>query len=402
MERPLTVLQVIPRVNAGGAELGCVQVAEALVRAGHRAIVASQGGRFVGQLLSVGAEHITLPVATKNPFLMWLNSRRLADIIRREKVDIVHARSRAPAWSALWASRETGIGFITTYHSAYSERNQLKSQYNRIMVKGDKVIAVSDYMAELIRSRYHTPDERIAVIHRCIDPKQFDIEALTPERLLAARQACGVGPRDRIVLLAGRIARRKVQDHLIEAAALLRRTGIEDFVCVMAGEAEKPEFLSELKAQAERLGISDKVRFPGHINDMPAVNRLATVALNISSFEGLPRAALEAQAMGVPVIVSDTGPGREVARTMPDVPATEVTGLRVPFHAPLELAEALRTMLMMPEYERRAMGERGRLFVRGRYTLDRMTAQTLAVYDEVASCPRRVVENVEIAAARRS
>ena len=269
------------------------------------------------------------------------------------------------------------------------------------MVKGDKVIAVSDFMAELIRARYQTPDERIAVIHRCIDPQQFDIEALTLERLLAARQACGVGPRDRIVLLAGRIARRKSQDHLVEAAALLRRTGIEDFFCVFAGEEEKPGFMAEMKAQAERLGITDKLRFPGHIGDMPAVNRLATVALNISSFEGLPRAALEAQAMGTPVIVSDTGPGREVARTMPDVPAGEATGLRVPFHAPLELAEALRTMLMMPEQERLAMGERGRLFVRGRYTLERMTAQTLAVYDEVASLPRRVGAKVAVPVARR-
>ncbi len=384
MSKRLTVLQIIPRLNAGGAELGCVQIAEALVAAGHRAIVASEGGRLVERLVACGAEHIELPVATKNPYGLWRNSRKLAEIALRENVDILHARSRSPAWSALWASRRAGKKFVTTYHSAYREQNALKNRYNRVMVAGDKVIAVSDHMAELIRARYRTPESRIAVIHRCIDPAQFDIAALTPERLAAVRVQCGVSEADRVVLMAARISRRKVQHHLVEAAGLMAKAGRRDFVCVFAGEEEKPGYLAELRQLAEAAGIADRIRFPGHLTDIAAANHIATVALNIAAFEGLPRVALEAQAMGTPVIVSDTGPGREVARTEPDVAFGAATGLRVPFANPPRLAEAIARVLDMPVAERQAMGARGMAFVRGRFTLDRMQALTLAVYAEVA------------------
>lgn len=127
MPERMTVLQVIPRMRAGGAELGCLQVAEALVKNGHRAIVASQGGRLADRLADFGAEHITLPLATKSPLGILANGRKLADIIKRENVDIIHARSRAPAWSALSAARKTNTAFVTTYHSEYSEKNRLRT-----------------------------------------------------------------------------------------------------------------------------------------------------------------------------------------------------------------------------------------------------------------------------------
>ena len=143
MPEGLTVLQVIPRMRAGGAELGCMQIAEALVKAGNRALVVSGGGQMVEGLTAVGAEHIVLPMATKNPVTLALNVRRLANLIRAEKVDIIHARSRAPAWSALAAARQTNIPFVTTYHSEYSERGKVKNFYNSVMARSDTVIAVS-------------------------------------------------------------------------------------------------------------------------------------------------------------------------------------------------------------------------------------------------------------------
>jgi glycosyltransferase involved in cell wall biosynthesis len=152
---------------------------------------------------------------------------------------------------------------------------------------------------------------------------------------------------------------------------------------VFAGEIEKADYLAEIKRTAERYGVASRLRFPGNVADMAAAYLAADVLLNISEAEGLPRVALEAQAMGVPVIVSDTGPGREVALSAPDVPAAEATGLRVPFARPEALADTLADYLAWPEDRRLAMGARGARHVRGKYSLERLTGATLEVYREV-------------------
>jgi glycosyltransferase involved in cell wall biosynthesis len=379
----LTVLQVIPRMRAGGAELGCLQIAEALVKAGHRSLVASEGGQMAGQLVTAGAEHITLPLATKNPFGLLLNASRLAKIIRNEHVSIVHARSRAPAWSALLAARRTKTAFVTTYHSEYSELGRLKKFYNGVMARSDTVIAVSDYMAHLIRTRYRTPEERIAIIHRAFDPARFDPALVSPERTAAVRRLMGASEGKRVLLLAGRITPRKAQHHLVEALGLLKSEGLAPLVCVLAGENEKPEFREALERRAAQLGVGNWLRFPGHVRDMPAAYAVTDIALNISEYEGLPRVAIEAQAMGVPMIVSDTGPGREVALTPPDVATDQASGLRVPFGEPARLASAIRTMLSWTDEQRKTAGARGAAHVRRKFTLEQMTSKTLAVYRQV-------------------
>ncbi len=383
MSKTLTVLQVIPRMRAGGAELGCLQIATALVKNGHRALVASEGGQLVDQVLAAGAEHINMPLATKNPLVLAKNARQLADIIRRDKVSIIHARSRAPAWSALYAARSTHIPFVTTYHSEYSEKGRLKNFYNSVMARSDTVIAVSDYMAHLIRTRYHTPENRIAIIHRAFDDSVFDPAKLTPERLAAVRQQLDADGTKPVLILAGRITPRKAQHHLVSALGLLKQRGAADVVCVLAGEIEKPAFKAELEAQAQRLGVAQQLRFPGHVRDVAAAYAISDIALNISEQEGLPRVAIEAQAMGVPIIVSDTGPGREVALTEPDVGPNEASGLRVPYADPKAVAGAIETMLAWQPEKRKAHGERGAANVRSRFTLQQLTAKTLAVYQRL-------------------
>src|SRR5262249_34575623 len=148
---------------------------------------------------------------------------------------------------------------------------------------------------------------RIAVIHRAVDLARFDPAAVAPDRLAEMRRQLGIGAGDHVVLLAGRITRRKAQAHLIEAAGLLKGRGVADFTCVFAGEVDKPEYMAEIEARVRALGLEPRVRFTGNLADMPAAYLLADASLNISEAEGLPRVALESQAMGVPVIVSDTG-----------------------------------------------------------------------------------------------
>lgn len=380
---PITVLQVIPRMRAGGAELGCLQVATALVAAGHTALVASEGGRMVAQLEAAGARHIALPLASKNPLIIGLNARRLAAIARTEGVDIIHARSRAPAWSALAAARAAGTAFVTTYHSEYSERGRIKNLYNSVMARSDTVIAVSHYMAKLIRERYQTPEARIRVIQRAFDPARFDRAAVTADAIQAMRTRWQAAAGEPVALLAGRITRRKAQDHLVEAMGLLKAAGRPVPVVVLAGEIEKADFHAALVARAAALGVADRLRVPGHEADMATAYTAADVLLNISEQEGLPRVALEAQAMGTPVIVSDTGPGREVALTEPDASAETATGLRVPYADPAQLAETLYRFFAWSAAERQAMGERAARFVRASFSLDRLTASTLDVYQTV-------------------
>lgn len=383
MKNTFTVLQVIPRMRAGGAELGCLQIATALVKNGHRALVASAGGPLVDQLLAAGAEHISMPLATKNPLLLAKNASDLAGIIRRENVSIIHARSRAPAWSALYAARRTATPFVTTYHSEYSEKTRMKNFYNSVMARSDTVIAVSDYMAHLIRTRYHTPEKRIAVIHRAFDATVFDPALLTPERLAAVRTLLNADGSKPVLVLAGRITPRKAQHHLVSALGILKERGAPDVVCVLAGEIEKPAFKEQLEAQAEKLGVAHQLRFPGHVRDVAAAYAISDIALNISEQEGLPRVAIEGQAMGVPMIVSDTGPGREVALTEPDVKPDEASGLRVPYADPKAVADAIETMLSWPAEKRKAYGQRGSANVRSRFTLDQLTSKTLAVYQRL-------------------
>jgi len=385
MTASLTILQIIPRMRAGGAEMGCLQIAEAQIAAGHRALVASEGGRLVERLEAAGARHVTLPLSTKNPLKMWANARALARIVRQERVDILHARSRAPAWSALLAARWTGCGFVTTYHGEYSEKGRIKNLYNSVMARSDIVIAVSNNIGRLIAERYRVDDDRVRVIQRAFDPVRFDRATLTPERLAAMRAKVGLAPGRRVMMLAGRVSENKAHADLVEAVGLLRQQGISDLSCVFPGEIEKPDYAAALQARATALGFGEHVHLAGNIDDMATCFALADIVFNISRTEGLPRVVIEAQAMGVPVVVSDSGPGREVALTPPDTPLDQATGLRVPYADPEALAATIATMLGWPDGTLAGMGQRGTAHAFGHFTLQKMCDDTLGVYAEVAA-----------------
>ncbi|MEM7778652.1 MAG: glycosyltransferase, partial [Pseudomonadota bacterium] len=177
-DRSPTILQIVPELDTGGAELSAIEVADAIVRAGGRALVASAGGRMVQQLLDVGGVAIDLPLASKNPVSLALNANRLVALVKRDGVDLIHARSRAPAWSGLRAARRAGLPFVTTYHGAYGEKTAAKRMYNSVMARGNIVIANSQYTADLIQQRYSTDAHKIRVINRGVDLAAFDPAAV--------------------------------------------------------------------------------------------------------------------------------------------------------------------------------------------------------------------------------
>jgi glycosyltransferase involved in cell wall biosynthesis len=366
----LVVLQVLPALIAGGVERGTLEIAEAVIAAGGRALVASAGGPLVAPLEALGAQHVTLPLASKNPLQIMANARALTALAREERVGIIHARSRAPAWSALLAARRSGAHFVTTYHGTYNEGFPGKRLYNSVMARGERVIAISQFIAGHVRAHHATPATRLRIIPRGVDPRSFDPAAVAPDRVAALRAAWGV-PEDRpVVLLPARLTRWKGQGVLVEAMAQLPG----DVVALLVGEGG---YRTELTARIAALGLEERVLLPGHAEDMPAALLLADVVVHASTdAEAFGRTVIEAQAMARPVIAADLGAPRETV-----VPGE--TGWRVPPGDPVALAAKLAAVLALPPAARATIGARARAAVLEHYTTAAMQAATLAVYREL-------------------
>lgn len=381
--RPLTVLQVIPSLVTGGAERATVDIAAALAARGDRALVVSEGGRLLlDELQSVGGEFIRMPLSWKNPIAILANARRIADLIARERVDIVHARSRAPAWSALLACRRTKTSFITTYHGIYAETNALKRLYNSVMVRGAAVIANSHYTAALIRERYGVPAEKVEVIPRGIDLERFNPENVDPARRNVLRHAWGIGRDKRIVLNLARLTAWKGQRVLIEAAALPPLAELDDVAIVLAGDAQRREkYRMELEHLIEVRGLQGRVRIVGHCDDAPAALAIADVSVIASTEpEAFGRTAIEAAAMGVPVVATELGATAETVLAS-KLPA-ERTGWLVPPGDPASLAEALGEALQLQPSKRAHLGTRARWHAQ-KFATATMQGATLALYDRL-------------------
>jgi glycosyltransferase involved in cell wall biosynthesis len=374
------VLQVLPALGvAGGVERGTVDVAKALVAAGWRAVVASEGGPLVRELERAGATHVTLPLASKNPFVMRKNIGRLRTLIAQETIDIVHARSRAPAWSAAAAAKKEGVHFITTFHGFYSEGSSAKRLYNAVMTRGERVIAISDFIADHIVETYGTDPAKIRVIHRGVDINQFD-----PARVSEDRIANLVGqwrlPEERhIVLLPGRLSTWKGQEVLIKALARLRRRDV--FAILVGIGGGSAELRAEIEGAIVRGGLEDSVRLIDECRDMPAAYLVADVVVTPSTRpEAFGRTVTEAQAMGRPVIAADHGGARETI-----VPG--LTGRLVPPIDPDALATAIAEVIALDGEAREKLGRQSMDHVRRYFTNEAMCAATLRVYEELLDMP---------------
>ncbi len=381
-----TILQIIPALDTGGAELSTVEIATAIVAGGGRAIVVTGGGRLAARIIEAGGEIIPFPAATKNPAQMMLNARALAAIIRREHVDLVHARSRAPAWTALSAARATKRPFITTYHGAYNEKGPLKRAYNSVMARGDIVIANSDYTAGLVQSRYGTPKDRIRVIHRGVDQETFDRSKIAPERTAKLQSAWNIKPGQQIILQAARLTKWKGQSVVIDAVAkLVKANPTANLVAVFAGDDQgRTAYCDDLKRQIAALGLASHVRLAGHVDDMPAAYALAAVSIIASvEPEAFGRTAIEAQMMGCPVIATSIGAPPETVLAPPRTDATNRTGWLVAPGNATELAAALDEVLSLSPAQRETLTRRAHDHVATNFSLQAMKQATLRIYDEL-------------------
>jgi glycosyltransferase involved in cell wall biosynthesis len=365
------ILQVLPSLITGGVERGAVEIAQAIAEAEAPSLVASAGGPLVRAIERVGGTHFTLPLTTKSPFGIWRNAAALERLIRSEKVSLVHARSRAPAWSAWLACQRTGVPFVTTYHGAYGEEFPLKRRYNAVMARGRIVITASQYIADLVMQQHGVPAERIRVIQRGV-PAQFDPAAINGNRIAKLAEAWQLPHGVRTVVLPGRLTAWKGQAVLLDAIARLGRSNV---MAVLVGSHQgRHHYARQLEHQAARLGIADWLRLVGQCDDMPAAYCLADVVVHASTQpEAFGRVVIEAQAMGRPVIASDLGGPVETVRH-------GETGWRVRPGDPDALARAIGMALDLDPAERLALGERARASVP---TVRAMQDATLDVYEAV-------------------
>ncbi|MGH7054355.1 MAG: glycosyltransferase family 4 protein [Stellaceae bacterium] len=371
--RPPAVLQIVPSLISGGAERETIELAGALVAAGWTSYVASSGGPLAAEIARAGATHLTLPLATKNPLVIRRNAWRLARLVRRLGIDIVHARSRAPAWSARAAARATGRHFVTTFHNAYDTALPFKRWYNSVMAEGERVIAISDFVAEYAARVYGVGPERLRTIPRGVDLAFFDPRRIGLYRLSALAQAWRLPDGVPVALLPGRLTRWKGGLDFITALAAL-----EAEICgVMVGAEQRPGFHAELEAAVARSGLGARFRIAGDCRDMPAAYLLADVVVAPSRDpEGFGRVVVEAQAMGRPVVATDHGGARETI-----VPGE--TGWLVPPGDPPALAAAIDAALALTPEARRDLGLRARAHVAQRFTRAAMCARTIDVYEEL-------------------
>ncbi len=369
------IMQVIPALSAGGAEQGCIDIAAELVRSGAEAIVVSHGGNRLHELARAGAIHIDLPVHSKNPIVMWRNITRLRKIIKKYNVDIVHARSRAPAWSAMQACRGTDARYMTTCHAPYNFEGKAKKFYNSSISRGERIIAISHYVADYLRKHYNTDPRNIRVIHRGVALEKFHPTSVTPERMIKITKEWRIPDGALVVMMPGRLTRWKGHHVLIDAMAKL---GKPDVFCVLIGSDQgRTAYRQELEQTIQEKGLSGQVRIIDHCNDMPAAYMLSAVVVSASTDpEGFGRIPIEAQAMGRPIVATDHGGARETV-------LRGETGWLVAPNESKPLAEALKQALALTPNQRAVLATRAMDHIARHFTREKMADETLNVYAEL-------------------
>ena len=369
------VLQVLPRLGTGGVERGTVDIAAALVAAGWRSVVVSEGGPLSHKVERAGAIHERLPVHAKNPLVMARNALALGRLIRRHDIDIVHARSRAPAFSAYAAARRARRRFVTTFHGTYDTGTPAKLWYSAIMTRGERIVAISDFIARHIQTTYGVDAARIATIHRGIDTAHFDPEGVSAQRMVSLATQWRLPDGLPVVMMPGRLSRWKGHRVLVEALAQLGR---EDLRCLIVGVAEgSVRYRRELDTLIAARGLSSVVHMVDRCEDMPAAYMMADVVVSPATEpEAFGRVAAEAQAMGRPVIAADHGGARETV-----VPGE--TGWLVRPGDPEALAETISAALALATDHRARLGQLARAHIGENFTVELMRARTLDLYREL-------------------
>jgi glycosyltransferase involved in cell wall biosynthesis len=372
------ILQILPSLNSGGVERGTLEIAKAIQEKGWKAVVASRGGRMVEELESYGAIHIPLPLHSKNPFIIMKNIKKIEDLIKQYQVQLIHVRSRAPAWSAYFAAKNLSIPFVTTFHGTYNQGwFGLKKIYNHIMTRGHKVIAISDFIARHITQDYACDPQKVVVIQRGVDLEKFNPQLIDQERCDSLRTEWAIPPHKKIILLPGRLTRWKGHQIVIDALVLMKH---QDIICLFVGDDQgRVTYRQELEKSIIDHALEDCVKIVGNHSDMPVIYALADIVVSASTDpEAFGRVIVEAQAMGKPVIVTKNGAG-------PDLIIEGVTGTSIEPSNPHQLAQTLSQWLSRTSDQIEHSAQIAQDFVSEHFTTRLLCSKTLDLYQSLLS-----------------
>ena len=374
--RPV-IVQILPALNRGGVERGTVEIAKAVIDRGYKAVVISNGGLLESQLTRMGATVHRLPVHSKNPLKWPFIRSKLSEILRAEGADIVHVRSRAPAWIALPVAARLSLATVSTIHSKFAPKNALKHLYNRKMLKADAVIAISDFIKSIIATHYaqHKSEEDVTVIHRGVDTVVFDPASVTQQRIIREAERLNLPEEGSVVMLPARPTSWKGHEVLVRAVAALNRPDVT-LLLVGAGDGP-PRFIAALEQLARKTGLDGRLRIATGSNDMPAAFMLADVIAMPSTVpEPFGRVAVEAGAMGRPVVAFNHGGAVESV-------LDGKTGWLAKPNDVEALTSALTSALDLSQTDRARLAKRARAHITKFFSKEKMCQKTMEIYDNL-------------------
>ena len=374
-----TIIQILPALVRGGVERGTLETAAAIQKHGGRAVVISRGGPMVRYLDRIGVIHHKLDVHSKNPFRWPKIRRQLKALLISEGADLIHVRSRAPAWIALPAAKKLGIATVSTVHGRFSAHSIFKHRYNGKLLQTDHVIAISNYVRELITSQYFGIEERLSVVHRGVDIDLFSPESVNQTRIINFVDNLAVPEDVPVIMLPARPTEWKGHHILLQALAKIKD---RPFLCLMIGASDgRPAFVKGLTRFGDKLGLEGRFRLTPIVDDMPAALMVADVVVMPSiTPEPFGRVALEAQAMGRPIVAFDHGGAVESI-----IPGK--TGWLAQPKDVNSLAEALVAALSLSPRQRKMLARAARRHIEENFSTEMMCLQTIKIY-------RRVLDRV--------
>lgn len=383
-----TIMQVLPALNSGGVERGTIDISVATAKAGFNSIVVSNGGQMIQQFNGTKVKHINLPLHKKNPFSFFCNVKKMAKIIDENKVDLIHVRSRFPAWVVYFAMRRLKIAtpkIISTVHGSYStnflgnENSKIKIGYNSVMVKPDYIIAVSEFIKNYIFQNYsgekNLHNKKIKVVHRGVDLNYFDSNKVPSRRIIDLTKKWDLPEDKKIIMLPGRVTGWKGHEFLISA---LSKVQSDNFFCIMVGSIKGHEkFAKNLEGKIKQNNLEGKIKMVGDTKDMPAAYLVSDMVISASTRpEAFGRVAIESGAMGRIIIATNIGGSLE---TLID----GKTGFLVEVGNVDRLAQMIDKVLQMPQLQKEEMQKSAITHISENFSNQKMLDQTLGFYDEI-------------------
>ena len=384
MASKLKVLQVIPRLGYGGAETGCYDLAHYLHEQDCKSYIVTSGGELIKYIDKKKVKLIKLPVQSKNPLIILINSIALTLLILFLNISIVHARSRAPAWSCYIATKITRRKFVTTFHGTYNFKNSIKKFYNSIMVKSDVLIAGSNFIFSHISENYQkflNSKKKFLVIFRGINTEYFDSDTIKKKDTDKLKATWKIEDNKKIILLPGRLTAWKGQEMFIEAINLFKQSNPElDFVAVILGDDQgRTVFRKKLERLVEQFNLTQNIKFVDNCNVMPVAYYISDVIVSSSiEPEAFGRVSVEAQAMKKPIIASNIGGSKETV-------IDNKTGLLFESGSPKSLCDKLNEIIKLDTLTLDLMGREGRKNVINRFNIEKMCLNTYSEYKKLVN-----------------